>query len=79
MILLEQLAQERTNETLFTTLSATIEATARMIAQEILADPAFRAQLKAFTQRSVERAMRDLHAPAPAKRTRKPRSRKTAR
>lgn len=69
MTLLEQLAQERTNETLFTSLSATIEATARMIAQEILADPAFRVELKTFTQHSISRAMRDLHAPA--KRTRK--------
>ena len=70
MTLLEELAQTRTNQTLITSLEATIEATARELAKEILADPAFRAELKAFTQRSAGRAMHDLRS-ASKRRTKK--------
>jgi hypothetical protein len=58
--LLEQIAQERTNQTLYTALGATIEATAREISRELLQDPGFREELKTAARQSFRRAVRDL-------------------
>lgn len=73
MTLLEQIVQQRTNETLVTAVSATVEKIAAEAAREILQDPVFRAELKAVATASFGRAMRDVRRQA------RPRRRKARR
>jgi len=61
MTLLEQIAQQRTNEVIYTSVSLTIEKIATEAARDILRDPAFKSRLKAIAEQSVARAFRDLH------------------
>jgi len=58
--LLEQIAQQRTNEVVYTSISVTIEKIAADAARDILRDPIFKATLKAAAMMSVKRATRDL-------------------
>jgi hypothetical protein len=58
--LLEEIAQQRTNQTLVTVLNATIEKIATDAARELLRDPVFRATLKAAATGSIRRGVRDL-------------------
>jgi hypothetical protein len=60
MTLLEEVAQQRTNQTLVTVLNATIEKIATDAARELLRDPVFRATLKAAATGSIRRGVRDL-------------------
>ena len=69
MTLLETIAQRQTNEVLVSALSITVEKVASEIARELLADPAFKAELKQLTAQSVGRAVRQLRASAPRRRT----------
>jgi pantoate kinase len=62
MTLLEQIAQQRTNEVVYTSVAVTIEKIASEAAREILRDPAFKAELKLAAQRSIGRAFRDLRS-----------------
>jgi pantoate kinase len=60
MTLLEEIAQQRTNEVVYTSVAVTIEKIASEAARELLRDPAFKAELKLAAQRSIGRAFRDL-------------------
>jgi len=61
MTLLEQIAQQRTNEVVYSALSLTIEQIATEISRELLKEPAFKDELKALARQSIGRAFRDLH------------------
>ncbi len=61
MTILEQIAQQRTNEVVYTAISLTIEKIATEVARELLREPAFKDELKALARRSIGRAFRDLH------------------
>ena len=71
MTLLETIAQQRTNEVVYTAISVTIEKIAAEVAHDLLRDPAFREELKTAARASMGRAVRDLRRPAaPRKRKR---------
>jgi hypothetical protein len=72
MTLLEQIAQQHTNEVVYTAISLTIEKIATETASDLLRDPVFREELRVLARQSAARAFRDLR-----KNGRKPR-RKTA-
>ena len=61
MTLLERIAQQRTNEVVYTAISLTIEKIATEVARELLREPAFKDELKALARRSIGRTFRDLH------------------
>lgn len=61
MTLLEQIAQQRTNDVIYTAISLTIEKIAAEVSREILREPAFKEELKALARQSIGRALRDLH------------------
>lgn len=61
MTLLERIAQQHTNDVVYSAISVTIEKIASEISREILRDPAFKAELKALARQSITRAFRDLH------------------
>ena len=75
MTLLETIAQRQTNEVLVSALSITVEKVASEIARELLADPAFKAELKRLTAQSFGRAVQQLHAPPRARRAKATRGR----
>jgi hypothetical protein len=62
MTLLEQIAQQRTNEVVYTAVSLTIEKIAAEAARELLRDPVFKADLKTIARQSIGRAFRDLRS-----------------
>jgi pantoate kinase len=61
MTLLEEIAQQRTNDVVYSAISLTIEKLASEITRELLKEPAFKEELKALARRSLSRAFRDLH------------------
>lgn len=61
MTLLEQIAQQRTNDVVYSAISLTIEKIASEITRELLKEPAFKEELKALARRRLSRAFRDLH------------------
>lgn len=72
MTLLEQIAQQRTNEVIYTAVSVTIEKIASEAARDLLQDPVFKEELKAAARQSLSRAVRDLRQRTrPGKRRRK--------
>ncbi len=62
MTLLEQIAQQRTNDVVYTAISVTIEKIAAEIARELLREPAFKEELKTAARSSIGRAFRDLRS-----------------
>jgi hypothetical protein len=62
LTLLEQIAQQRTNDVVYTAVSVTIEKIAAETARAILQEPGFREELKAIALRSLGRTFRDLRA-----------------
>ena len=60
MTLLEQIAQQRTNDVVYNALSVTIERVAAELSRELLDDPGVRAELKAAVVQSFGRTVRDL-------------------
>lgn len=76
MTLLEQIAQQRTNDVVYTAISLTIEKIAAEITRELLREPAFKQELKALARQSLGRAFRDLHKNGSSRgRTRRPSAR----
>ena len=61
MTLLEQIAQQRTNDVVYTSVSLTIEKIATEAAKAILQTPGFREALQSMALASVARSFRDLH------------------
>lgn len=72
MTLLERIAQQRTNDVVYTAISLTIEKIAAEVSREILRDGAFRQELKTIARQSLTRSFRDLRTHERAK----PRARK---
>lgn len=70
MNLLEEIAQQRTNDVVYTAISLTIEKIATEIARDLLREAAFKEELKALARQSISRAFRDLHRTGPARRRR---------
>ena len=62
MTLLERIAQQRTNDVVYSAISVTIEKIASEISRELLKEPAFKEELKTLARKSITRAFRDLHA-----------------
>lgn len=60
MTLLQEIAQQRTNDVVYTAISLTIEKIASEVAREILREPGFRNELKTAARQSIGRAFRDL-------------------
>ena len=63
MTFLEELARRRAHDVLSTAVSITIEKIAAEAASAILADPAFREELRALAREQVGRAKRNLQRP----------------
>jgi hypothetical protein len=61
MTILERLAQQRTNDVVYSAISLTIEKIAAEAAREMLNDPAFKAELKLLARQSIARVTRELH------------------
>jgi len=68
--LLEQIAQQRTNDVVYTAISLTVEKIAAEVARDLLREPAFREELKAVARQSLGRAFRDLRRNGTRKRRR---------
>jgi pantoate kinase len=60
MTLLEQIAQHRTNDVVYSAVSITIEKIAAEVSRELLREPAFRDELKAAARLAIGRSFRDL-------------------
>lgn len=73
MNLLEQIAQQRTNDVVYTAISLTIEKIATEVAREMLREPAFRDELKMLARKSMGRAFRDLHKNGGSRKRARPR------
>lgn len=61
--LLQQIAQRRTDDVVYSAIGLTIEKIAAEAAAELLKDAAFREELRALARQSVARAFRSLHRP----------------
>ena len=68
MTLLQTITRARTNDIIYSSIAIAVEKIAADIAREILADPEFRAQLKALTQTSTLTAVESLKASKPRRR-----------